>query len=206
MRRLDSRLERGALPAPTRRRGSARSTSARPRSPRGCASSAPRSRATTPAASRCSSGSLKACVPFRRRPLARDRRSRIALDFVELAGYGARRDRRPRADPLPQGPRRRDRGPRRRDRRRGRRHRADAATTSAARFALRSPASLVVAARSSTGPTGGSSTTCRSATSASRPRRVLRRLRLRPRRALPQPARPAPCVRPDSLAPPNSLG
>ena len=57
-------------------------------------------------------GSLKACVPFVCRPLARDPDPH-ALDFVELAGYGGR-DGRPRGDPLPEGPRRRDRGPRRR--------------------------------------------------------------------------------------------
>ena len=70
-------------------------------------------------------GALKACVPFvtdlsRAIPIAH------ALDFVELAGYGAADARRPRADPLPQGSRPRDRAAATWYRRRGRRHRPDA--------------------------------------------------------------------------------
>ena len=161
------RLEPGVV-APDRRRTRRRLPDGRRRSPRASASWAPRSPPTTPAASRCSSGTLKASVVF----LAD--LSRATADPARARLRRARRLRRRRRDGRPRRAIRllkdldtRDRGPRR-ARRRGRgRHRPDAALPLPhARRCARPRRSR--RRRCSTGRTAGSSTTCPSATSASR--------------------------------------
>ena len=103
--------------------------------------------------------------PVRHRPLAGDA-DRPRARLRRALGLRLGRARRARADPLPQGSRPRDRRPRRGHRRRGRRHRADAQLPLPDASRCGSP-SRSSPRCSSTGPTGGSSTTCRSATSAS---------------------------------------
>ena len=148
--------------APSSTSASARSSSTRTRSGRACASSAPRSRATTRAGSRSLVGSLKACIPFVC-DLSRANADPPRPRLHRAAGYGEDDEGIRFLKDLDTEIEGRDVAARRR----GDRHGPDDALPRRVARRSASPARSQIATLFDR-PTGGSSTTCRCAMSASR--------------------------------------